>query len=325
MQVKESTYLTVPWGINKGKEQTDIFLQELNMNQINNKKGRTKNFRTKYRQTLSAYVTVLCKKISVCVLSGYRRKTAKGSMTVEAAFVLPFCLYAMVNLMSIMELYRLQGNLSAAMHNTAKDMAVYAHSIENNSTALNATYAGIKVESELGEKYLNHSPVTGGAMGILWLQSRFLQEDECIDLVASYHVGPTFRLMGYSGFAMYNRTRTRAWTGYDNAGAAGNGRNEEQLVYITPSGSAYHLSKNCSYLKLSIQGVDKDIVGELRNKDGSIYYACDDCGNQDSSRVFVTDYGNRYHTTLQCSGLKRTIYLVPISQAQGRTPCSKCN
>ena len=191
--------MTVPWGINKGKEQTDIFLQELSMNQINNKKGRTKNFRTKYRQTLLAYVTVLCKKISVCVLSRYKRKAAKGSMTVEAAFVLPFCLYAMVNLMSIMELYRLQGNLSAAMHNTAKDMAVYAHSIENNSTALNATYAGIKTESELGEKYLDHSPVTGGAMGILWLQSRFLQEDECIDLVASYHVGPTFRLMGYSG------------------------------------------------------------------------------------------------------------------------------
>ena len=69
MQEKGSTYLTVPWGINKGKEQTDIFLQELSMNQINNKKGRTKNFRTKYRQTLLAYVTVLCKKISVCVLS----------------------------------------------------------------------------------------------------------------------------------------------------------------------------------------------------------------------------------------------------------------
>ena len=119
MQEKGSTYLTVPWGINKGKEQTDIFLQELSMNQINNKKGRTKNFRTKYRQTLLAYVTVLCKKISVCVLSGYKRKAAKGSMTVEAAFVLPFCLYAMVNLMSIMELYRLQGNLSAAMLNTA--------------------------------------------------------------------------------------------------------------------------------------------------------------------------------------------------------------
>ena len=174
MQEKGSTYLTVPWGINKGKEQTDIFLQELSMNQINNKKGRTKNFRTKYRQTLLAYVTVLCKKISVCVLSGYKRKAAKGSMTVEAAFVLPFCLYAMVNLMSIMELYRLQGNLSAAMHNTAKDMAVYAHSIENNSTALNATYAGIKTESELGEKYLDHSPVTGGAMGILWLKMSVL-------------------------------------------------------------------------------------------------------------------------------------------------------
>ena len=237
--------------------------------------------------------------------------------------MLPFCLFALVNLMSIMEIYRLQGNLSAAMHNTAKDMAVYAHSIETNVTLLNTTYAAIKTESELGTDYLSHSPVSGGALGVVWLQSKFLEDDECIDLVASYHVNPTFRLMGYQGFVMCNRTRTRAWTGYDNASVA-NGENAEQLVYITPHGSAYHLSKNCSYLKLSIRGVDKDVVSELRNEDGSIFYACADCDAKDSDRVFITDYGEKYHASLQCSALKRTIYLVALSQAAGRTACSKC-
>lgn len=278
--------------------------------------------RTKSELAFLHQAFVNCKKISFCLLLKKRQRVG-ASMTVEAAFVLPLCLFAIVNLMSIMELYRLQGRLSAAMHNTAKDMAVYAHSIDSNATLLNATYAAIKTENELGAQYLEHSQITGGALGVVWLQSSFLAEDDCIDLIASYHVKPIYGLMGYQGFLMCNRTRTRAWTGYDNAGTAGDA-DEEQLVYITPSGEAYHLSRNCPYLKLSVRGVDKDIVGELRNKDGSIFYACESCGGNESSRVFVTDYGSRYHTTLTCSALKRTIYLVPISKAQGRTPCSKC-
>lgn len=45
----------------------------------------------------------------------------QASMTVEACFVLPFFLFAFLNVISILELYRLQGNMSAAMHDTAKD------------------------------------------------------------------------------------------------------------------------------------------------------------------------------------------------------------
>lgn len=48
-------------------------------------------------------------------------------MTVEACFVLPFFLFAFLNIISVVELYRLQGNMSAAMHDTAKQMAVYGY------------------------------------------------------------------------------------------------------------------------------------------------------------------------------------------------------
>ena len=40
--------------------------------------------------------------------------------------------------------------------------------------------------------------------------------------------------------------------------------------------------------------------------------------------IYITSQGNRYHTQLNCSGLKRTIYTVPLSQTGGRGRCSKC-
>lgn len=289
------------------------------------KKGqKTIIFRMKKLTVLFAWMKQICKKMSVCLFSG--RKSEKGkcmaSMTVEAALVLPLCLFAIVNLLSIIEIYRLQSSLSASMHKTAKEMAVYAHQSEIDSSLIGSLYAGNKIENDLGEIYLKQSPLMGGSMGINWMSSEYMVSD-CIDLIAEYRVEPAFGLMGFDSQAMCNRSRTRAWTGYDNAGSSlENG--SEPLVYITPNGSAYHLSRNCSYLRLSIQGVEAEHVNDLRNQDGSIYYACEECGGDCKGTVFITDYGSRYHSTLRCSKLKRTICLVPLSQAAGRNPCSKC-
>jgi len=217
------------------------------------------------------------KKISACLLSLYRNGR-QASMTVEAAFVLPLFLFAVMNILSIVELYRLQGNTSASLHNRAKVLAV----------------AGVDLDG-----------------------------DECVDLLEYHQAKPFYGLVGYRSFTLCNRARTRAWTGYDNAGEAADG-SEEQLVYITPDGEVYHTTKNCTYLKLSIRAVDRTSLDELRNKSGGIYYACDKCGGSEKDTVYITDYGERWHSTLNCSGLKRTINLVPISQAQGRRPCSKC-
>lgn len=272
------------------------------------------------------------KKASSCFFLQCLHIKYDASMTVEAAFVLPLCLFAIVNVLSITEIYRLQSNMNAAMHTTAKDMAIYAYGygqIKDNegmnrteSVALTHLYAARKVESILGREYLAQSPIAGGTTGINWSQSELMQPD-CIDLIATYEVAPAIGLMGFEKFPVYNRVRMRAWTGYDNAGAA-TGDMKEQIVYITPDGEVYHESGKCPYLKLSIHAVDIEAVEDLRNENKEKFYPCEDCGREDSSTVFVTDYGNRYHTTLRCSGLKRTVYAVPISQAGGRCACSKC-
>lgn len=259
-------------------------------------------------------------------------KRLKASMTVEAAFVLPFFLFAFLNVISILEIYRVQSNMSAAMHLTSKEMAVCAYEYKTafdndvgkmESLGLTYGYASNRVKNILGEKYLNGSPIKGGVSGIGWYRSSVLEKDDCIDLIATYTIKPPVAIVGFGEFKMYNRMLTCAWTGYDNAAAAGSNADEE-LVYITPDGTVYHRSRACSYLKLSIAPVNIAVLESKRNEGGAKYYPCEECGKEEKSTVYITDYGTRYHSSLQCSKLKRTILEVPLSKVGGRGACSKC-
>lgn len=220
-----------------------------------------------------------CKRISFCLFS--KRNSKSASMTIEAAFVLPLFLFAVMNLMSLIEIYRLQSNMNMKLHQTVKEMAVLGTVVD--------------------------------VMG----------EDECIDLIYPYKAEPYAAMVGFQEFMMFSRMRTRAWTGYDNK-VAQPVENEEK-VYVTEYGEVYHMTKSCSYLKLSIRAVALDFVEELRNADGSRFYQCEKCGSKCTNTVFVTSYGNCYHATLRCNGLKRTIKEIPLWQVGNRAACKKCS
>lgn len=261
----------------------------------------------------------------------------RASMTVEACFVLPFFMFAFLNIISIVEIYRLQGNMSLAMHETAKQMAVYGYEYREvrgeaagtaESLGLTYLYAAGRVRGKLGTRYLDNAPLAEGAASISWLRSSVLCEDDCIDLIAEYRIIPPAAVIGFPKRTMYNRMRTRAWTGYDNADSTEGSGNGEKIVYITPDGVVYHGSRGCAYLRLSITAVDTVLLDTQRNESGEKYYACEECvgfaGNFSLSTVYITNYGNRYHASLGCSKLKRTILAVPISNVGDRGPCSKC-
>lgn len=268
------------------------------------------------------------KRMSSCSFDGM-----KASMTVEACFVLPFFLFAFLNIISIIELYRLQGNMSAAMHATAKEMAVYGYEYKEirgasagaaESLGLTYLYASNQVTRRLGTDYLDSSPIAGGVSSISWFKSSVMRENDCIDLVAEYQIRPPAAIVGYQERFLYNRIRTRAWTGYDNTKGSGKGNTEEEIVYITPDGQVYHRTRGCTYLKQSLVAVDMSLMETKRNQNGEKYYPCEECGAVCKDTVYVSKYGNRMHSSLSCSKLKRTILAVPISQTGGRVPCSKC-
>lgn len=289
--------------------------------------GKKQNKHKKGGTLLSGMLIILvAKAFALKRMSAHSpNRRLRASMTVEACFVLPFFLFAFLNVISIVELYRLQGNMSLAMHETAKQMAVYGYEYKElgGKSALTYFYAAAKVRAKLGEAYLDSSPLADGSSSISWLRSAIMCGDDMIDLIAEYRIAPPAVVVGYPERVLYNRVRTRAWTGYDNAGGA-DGATGEEIVFITPEGSVYHRSRACSYLKLSISAVDMDFLASRRNQDGEKYYACEECGSCSGNTVYITNYGNRYHATLGCSKLMRTILAVPISETGGRGACGKC-
>lgn len=128
---------------------------------------------------------------------------------------------------------------------------------------------------------------------------------------------------------MFQTVKVHAWTGkeYGNGDKGSEQQEEEQMVYITESGSVYHKDIGCSYINLSVNHVLGKSVSNLRNQYGEKYSACEICAkNQNiAGMVYITDTGNRYHNLESCSGLKRTVKMVKYSQVEGTMhACSRC-
>lgn len=253
-------------------------------------------------------------------------------MTVEAAIVFSIFLFAVFNLLSTLEFIRLQSSLEAAFHQIGKKMMIYGYAYEKSNLQLEEyplssvlfsyTYVKSQVEQYAGKEYLDKTVLKNGRAGIYYGKSK-LMEDDRIDLVALYEVSGLFSYSGLKGIPMYTRLYGHVWNGYD-VEKQGNADAGEIYVFITKSGTVYHRNRNCTYLNPSVKAVYYKDVKNKRNVGGAIYYACERCGGESSTVVYITEQGSRYHSSLECSGLKRTIYTIKLSEAGGRSPCSKC-
>lgn len=110
----------------------------------------------------------------------------------------------------------------------------------------------------------------------------------------------------------------RAWIGFTEL------EEEETYVYVTPDGSVYHLYGDCTHLNLSIQKVSFPKACVSRNEYGEKYRPCELCKGDFGALVYITSEGNCYHSERSCSGLKRTIRQIPLSEAKGRGCCIRC-
>ncbi|MBQ0028621.1 MAG: hypothetical protein KBS96_08490 [Lachnospiraceae bacterium] len=149
--------------------------------------------------------------------------------------------------------------------------------------------------------------------------------NDVVRLEKAIAVSPLTEMVGFQSSETIVRANVRKWTGYDVLN--GNSRiNDEEYVYITENGTVYHRQRSCSHLKITIRVIPYEDVENERNRNGKKYYRCERCGKYSGSgAVFVTNDGNKYHTSASCSGLKRTIYVVKITETGGRGPCSGCS
>ena len=136
-------------------------------------------------------------------------------------------------------------------------------------------------------------------------------------------IEPIVGIIAFNPAVTYVSMSYRKWNGYDVCGGWSEADSEE-YVYITPNGSVYHRSLNCSHLNISIKSIEASQLSVCRNKYGKIYKPCEKCQAVSAGLLFITEEGDKYHSSASCSGLKRTVKTIKLSQAGGRPPCSDC-
>lgn len=240
----------------------------------------------------------------------------KASFTVEAAFVLPLFLFAALVVLGIFPVLHLQVQVNNGLQYAARIVAVSCQETEEENGLFSLAEGQLLFRKYMREHGCEESVLDRGISSISLMHSDFSGDYVC--LVASYDAKLPVSFWGIDTLPVEQCVRMKKWTGADSGASDG----EDGYVYITPSGSAYHSTSECSYLKLSTRSVPQIGVGSMRNKDGSIYYPCS-C-YRGELRVYITDYGTEYHGDLECSGLKRTIYKVSRDSIEGRHACAKC-
>ena len=241
----------------------------------------------------------------------------KGSMTVEAAMTVPLFFLAVVSLLYLLEGMAIQTAIRSGLQYAGKKAA------EDSAFAsvLSPTSIENDVIHAIGAERLERSIVVGGSTGIECGRSKMSMQTGIGDIEAVYHIRipvPVFRV---PSIERKEKMRIKAWNGYEKAGF---GTEQEETVYVTETGIVYHKDYHCTHLELSIRMISRSEVGKIRNQSGGMYHSCEYCGKKMKDAVYITETGNRYHSSLSCSGLKRTVYAVPLSEVVGKGVCSRC-
>ena len=254
----------------------------------------------------------------------------RGTLTVEAALILPFFLFVMISVMQYINVVESGTKFGATLSEMGKKLAMTSYvmryggdtegAAQTAAGALSAVYVHNRVLSQAG----NPSCVKKSNMVL----SSFLQEEETIDLVLTYQMRSPLSIVKLPANFFIQRARVRAWTGRTPPSQGSDeedGETSGDYVYVTETGSVYHEDANCTHLNLSIQEVDISALSMLRNRSGGIYHTCEKCGGAaENGRVYITKEGDRYHSSLNCSGLKRTVRQVSREELGNIRACSKC-
>lgn len=242
-------------------------------------------------------------------------KLKKASLTVEASFVLPIFLLAMLLLAYLGQMIKCQDEMQWALTRIAREAAAEYGATKNSAYKSRAYYLA----------RLNQYR-KGAGISVSLSESELLKKNDEIILAAGYRMELPFKLLPVSHFTFFQRVHTRAFTGVESREPAGDG--EDETVYVTKTGRVYHRELTCTYLKLSISQILYADISGLRNEGGGRYQPCERCckgkkfGGQ--SVIWITNFGDRYHSSRSCSGIKRSILTIKLSEVGNRTLCSKC-
>lgn len=241
-------------------------------------------------------------------------------LTVEAALILPLLAVFFVSILFFFRVMQVELEVQKALDDTGRQLAVYL-TADDDQTVPELITAQVLFARELARRKIAEAYIRGGSTGISLLGSQFTEDE--VRLAASYQIHLPVRIFWQWELSMRQHAECRKWTGWNGTLADENG---DTWVYITETGEVYHTMGTCTHLVLSVQSVRREELGTLRNEAGGRYTECMLCNDVENiwGRVYITNQGDAYHSSLNCSGLKRTVMMIRLSEVGMRRLCSRC-
>lgn len=256
-------------------------------------------------------------------------KAFHGSITVEAAFVLPLFVFFGLAVLTPMKWLDTQRQIQTIAERVGEDLSQYVYAIE----------AG-KKETETESEH--QEDLFSDASAGLWLygksqlyaesvrivKSEVPDEQGNIHLELTYQEKIPFFSEKINGVTMRVAVKRRGWIGLDGklTKQSINGPVDQEMVYVTPEGTRYHRYRSCSYLSNDCKPVSLEEVNVFRNNDGKRYDSCSLCvhGQKIQDTVYITEWGVRYHNDRSCAAMSTYFRKVPLSEVMEWGECSIC-
>ena len=243
------------------------------------------------------------------------KRSYKASYTVEAAFVLPISLMMVIFFLYFFRVMYVQWGIDYTINKVAREHAAV---IDDSGTDDGVIVIG-QCNVSIASMDRVSSEIIGGILGLNYTESEF--DKNYIDITCNYRLKNPITLFGLKTIKMTSTASSRKWVGYDPL----EDDDGSEYVFVTKYGTAYHKSLSCPYLKPSVHVISADSVSSARNESGGKYKSCPLCkGKKNSGAVYITDYGDVYHSSISCSALKRSITRIKLEDAGAYHVCGKC-
>ncbi len=252
----------------------------------------------------------------------------KGSATVEALLIMPFILLFILSVGWMADIFGIHSEIGGVLNRVGNGLVTYSHAYGSLTEDLigESDFGPSVLSLGISEGYLRSEiEKTRAGSRITGLVCAFSGiTDEKIDLNVIYRVEPPLKIPGFSGFWLKNSFFSMPYTGY-HRDEASEGEEDDEIVYITRTGTVYHTVTDCRALKVTVSTVFFESLKRERNADGAKYYPCEKCaGKGHADAVFITPYGNRYHFDRDCYEINSIWYAVPHSKVKERRKCRFC-
>ncbi len=259
-----------------------------------------------------------------------------GSLTVEAALVLSLFLFFAATLLTFFSAMEIHLELHRAAWQVGREASIASGLLqggesddgsENSSlfsylqSGLSTTVIRSRILSLVGTERLDESCIDQGSDGVTVTATFPAEDSQDVVIKLSYRVRIPFLTGKISLLSVSQEVCYRAWSGRI---LTEEDSSDSTIVYVAENGTVYHTTTSCTHLMLTVRSVDFSAVEQERNSHGAKYYACERCvSGTVSGTVYIAAEGNRYHTTKECSGLKRSYSAVLLSETT-LPPCSRC-